>query len=157
MFKFKVKKLFSFFSSSPARPSSPRKRNTSTMDERQEAEADLIRLFPTMACGKIQEMKQTLVDARNLYEPEKTKKVCSILIELNQLKKQSILFGYPLVCDVATHLEKIIRNSSSFSEAKFTVMHNDILLLQRILWKKISGDGGERGRKILNQLSRIPK
>ena len=91
MFKFKIKKLFSSFHASPVPPPRPQKRYISGMNERQEAEADLIRLFPTMACGKVQEIKQTLIDARNLYEPEKTKKVCSILIELNQLKKQSIL------------------------------------------------------------------
>ena len=51
----------------------------------------------------------------------------------------------------------VIQKSPSFSEPEFTMMHNDVLLLQNILWKKIKGDGGEQGRKILNQLARIPK
>ena len=125
--------------------------------EEQEALDDLTRLFPTMACGEVQELKQTLIDVRTLYEPRKTKKIREVLPFLERLKKQGVLFGYPLVADVVSHLEQVIKKSSSFSEPEFTMMHNDVLLLQEILWKKIKGDGGERGRKILNQLLRIPK
>ena len=124
--------------------------------EEQEALDDLVRLFPTMACGEVQTIKQSLIDARTLYEPRKTKKVRDILPILARLKKQSVLFGYPLVSDVVAHLEKIIQKSESLSEARFTIMHTDVLLLQEILWKKIKGDGGEKGRKILNQLLKIP-
>ncbi len=123
--------------------------------EEQEALDDLARLFPTMACGEVQELKQNLLDARTLYEPDKSKKIREVLPFLMRLKKQGILFGYPLVADVASHLERIIQKSTSFSEPEFTMMHNDVLLLQEILWKKIKGDGGEKGRKILNQLIRI--
>ena len=125
--------------------------------EEQEALDDLARLFPTMACGEVQTLKQNLIDARTFYEPRKTKKVREVLPFLDRLKKQGILFGYPLVADVSSHLEQIIKKSSSFSEPEFTMMHNDVLLLQEILWKKIRGDGGEKGKKILNQLVRIPK
>ena len=125
--------------------------------EEQEALEDLTRLFPTMACGEVQELKQTFIDVRTFYEPQKTKKIREVLPFLERLKKQGVLFGYPLVADVVSHLERIIKKSSSFSEPEFTMMHNDVLLLQEILWKKIKGDGGERGRKILNQLLRIPK
>ena len=125
--------------------------------EERDALDDLTRLFPTMACGEVQQLKQNLIDARTFYEPRKTKKIREVLPFLAHLKKQGILFGYPLVADVASHLERIIQKSSSFSEPEFTMMHNDVLLLQNILWKKIKGDGGEQGRKILNQLARIPK
>ncbi len=123
--------------------------------QEQEALDDLARLFPTMACGEVQELKQSLIDARTLYEPRKTKKIRDVLPFLARLKKQGILFGYPLVADVVSHLERIIQKSTSFSEPEFTQMHNDVLLLQEILWKKIRGDGGEKGRKILNQLIKI--
>ena len=79
--------------------------------EEQEALDDLVRLFPTMACGEVQTIKQSLIDARTLYEPRKTKKVRDILPILARLKKQSVLFGYPLVSDVVAHLEKIIQKS----------------------------------------------
>ena len=125
--------------------------------EERDALDDLTRLFPTMACGEVQQLKQNLIDARTLYEPRKTKRVREVLPFLEHLKKQGILFGYPLVADVASHLERIIKKSPSFSEPEFTMMHNDVLLLQNILWKKIKGDGGEKGRKILNQLARTPK
>jgi len=123
--------------------------------EEQEALDDLSRLFPTMACGEVQALKQNLLDARTFYEPRKTKKIREVLPFLERLKKQGILFGYPLVADVVSHLERVIQKSSSFSEPEFTTMYNDVLLLQEILWKKIRGDGGEKGRKILNQLTRI--
>ena len=125
--------------------------------EEQEALDDLTRIFPTMACGEVQDLKQKLIDARTFYEPRKTKKVREVLPFLHGLKKQGILFGYPLVADVVSHLEQVITRSKKFSEPEFTMMHNDVLLLQEILWKKIRGDGGERGRKILNQLVRLPK
>ena len=134
-----------------------KKTSSSFSDEKQEALDDLTRLFPSMACGEVQEIKKTFIDARTLYEPQKTKKINSVLPLLERMKKQSILFGYPLVADVITHLVKVIQKSNSFSEPEFTVMHNDVLLLQEILWKKIKGDGGEKGRKILNQLTRISK
>ena len=151
--------IFNFFhpSSKQKKKVIVRSRPSSTLNPEQEAQEDLIRLFPTMACGQIEEIKHILLDARNLYEPKKTKKIRTLLPELVKLKKQSVSFGYPLISDVATHLEKIIQKASSFSEPEFTMMHKDVLLLQEILWKKIRGDGGEKGRKILNQLTRIPK
>ena len=127
------------------------------VDEEQQANDDLTRLFPNMACGEVQDLKSTLIDARTFYEPRKTAKIRSILPILIRLKNQGNLFGYPLVSDVVSHLEKIIQKSDSFSESKFNAMYNDVLLLQEILWKKIKGDGGEKGRKILNRLIRIPK
>ena len=125
--------------------------------EEQEALDDLKKLFPTMACGEVQMLKQSLIDARTLYNPRKTKKIRELLPLLERLKKQSILFGYPLFGDVATHLERIIRKTESISEPEFKVMYDDVLSLQEILWKKIRGDGGEKGRKILNRLLRTSK
>ena len=153
---FKLSDTF-LFSHKKKTPVVRKKISSSFSDERQEALDDLTRLFPSMACGEVQEIKKTFIDARTLYEPKKTKKVKDVLPLLERMKKQSILFGYPLVADVITHLEKIIQKAKSFSEPEFTLMHNDVLLLQEILWKKIKGDGGEKGRKILNQLTRIPK
>ena len=125
--------------------------------EEQEALDDLTRLFPAMACGEVQTIKQILIDAKTLYEPRKKQKIRQILPILGYLKKQGVLFGYPLVSDVSSHFEKIIQKSNTFSEPEFTIMHKDALLLQEILWKKVKGDGGEKGGKILKQLSRIPR
>lgn len=125
--------------------------------EEQEALDDLARLFPIMACGEVQTLKQIFIDARTFYEPRKTKKLRDTLPILAYLKKQGILFGYPLVSDVVSHIERVIQKSSSFSEPEFTILYNDVLLLQEILWKKIKGDGGEKGHKILNQLVKLPK
>ena len=125
--------------------------------EEQEALDDLVRLFPTMACGEVQTLKQQLIDARGLYTTRKAQKIREMLPTLARLKKQSVSFGYPLVRDVVTHMEKIMQGNETFSESECNALHTDILLLQDILWKKIRGDWGERGRKILNRLVRIPK
>ncbi|MBO7484001.1 MAG: hypothetical protein J6T55_02630, partial [Alphaproteobacteria bacterium] len=114
-------------------------------------------LFPVMACGEVQEIKQRLIDVRTLYEPRKTQKIRELLPLLDRLKKQSALFGYPLVSDVSNHMKTIIQRTSSCSRSELTALYNDALLLQEILWKKVKGDGGEKGRKILNRLSRLPK
>ena len=117
---------------------------------------DLKRLFPTMACGEVQTLKEQLIDARTLYNPRKTQKIRQMLPQLEHLKKQSVLFGYPLVSDIISHFEGILQKVDAASESDVTTLYNDILLLQEVLWKKISGDGGEKGRKILNRLIRIP-
>ena len=123
--------------------------------EEQEALDDLVRLFPTMSCGEVQTLKQHLIDVRTLYNPRKTQKIREMLPSLERLKKQAISFGYPLVSNVVTHMERLIQKTEAFSEYECNALYTDILLLQDILWKKISGDGGERGRKILNRLVRI--
>ena len=150
-------KILNFFHPVPQQRKLIRKAPVVASTPEQEALDDLARMFPTMACGPIEQMKRTLIESRNLYEPRKTKKIRSLLPDLVRLKRQAVSFGYPLLSDVATHLEKIIQKSSSFSEPEFTGMHKDVLLMQEILWKKVKGDGGEKGRKILNQLTRIPK
>ncbi len=129
----------------------------SKADEEKEAQDDLTRLFPVMACGEVQEIKQRLIDVRTLYEPRKTQKIRELLPLLDRLKKQSALFGYPLVSDVSNNMKTIIQRTSSCSRSELTALYNDALLLQEILWKKVKGDGGEKGRKILNRLSRLPK
>ena len=147
----------SFLQKKPPKRTGVKKEPPRSVNEEQEALDDLTRLFPNMACGEVQNIKESLIDARTLYDPQKTNKVRSVLPALDRLKKQSILFGYPLVSDVISHLEKIIQTQRNYSETDFTMMHSDVLLLQQILWKKIKGDGGEKGRKILNQLIRMKK
>ena len=125
--------------------------------EEQQAQEDLTRLFPAMACGDVQELKEILNDVRHLSESKRAQYVKNrISPMLYRLKNQGALFGYPLVSDVASHFEKIIQKTSNFSTKELAIMQNDTLLLQEILWKKIKGDGGEKGGKILNQLVRIP-
>ncbi len=119
----------------------------------QEAQEDLMRVFPAMVCGDVQSMRQVLVEARGLYEPERTRFLQSrLMTTTHKLMSQGSVFGYPLVTDVATHLYNFIQSHQSFDSADLNVLQNDLVMLQNILWKKLSGDGGEMGRKMLNQL-----
>ena len=139
-------------------PKTLKESGKSLESERQEAENDLVRLFPAMACGDIQSLKTALNDANNLYEARRSHYIRERISPMIQrLKKQGASFGYPMVSDVANHIEKILQKKEQFSNTDLSIMRNDVLLLQEILWKKISGDGGEKGGKILKQLLKVDK
>lgn len=118
-----------------------------------EAAADLARAFPMMVCGDVQTMRLALNEARGLYEPQRAQYIQSRLLPLAQkLKNQGTIFGYPLVTDVAAHLHNFISQHSIYDKKELDIVYNDVLMLQNILWKRISGDGGKVGREILAQL-----
>lgn len=118
-----------------------------------EANADLARAFPMMVCGDVQAMRLALNEARGLSEPQRTQYIQSRLLPTAlRLKNQGAVFGYPLVTDVASHLHNFISNHKGYESAELSVINNDVLLLQNILWKRISGDGGKAGQEILAQL-----
>ena len=118
-----------------------------------EAAADLARAFPMMVCGDVQAMRLALNEARNLYDIQRTNFIQSRLLSVAiRLKNQGAVFGYPLVTDVAAHLYNFISQHKSYDKTELNVINNDLLLLQNILWKRISGDGGKKGQEILAQL-----
>lgn len=119
----------------------------------EQAQADLARAFPMMVCGDVQMMRLALNEARNLDHPRRAEHIHSRLLPIAlKLKSQGVVFGYPLVTDVSSHLYNYIQNHTVFNKIEFDTVYNAVLTLQNILWKRISGDGGEEGRKILNQL-----
>lgn len=119
----------------------------------EEANADLARAFPMMVCGDVQNMRLALNEARGLYEPQRSQFIQSRFLPVaSRLKSQGSVFGYPLVTDVAAHLYSYIEQHQSYDKPELDTINNDILLLQNILWKRISGDGGEVGQEILAQL-----
>lgn len=118
-----------------------------------EAAADLARAFPMMVCGDVQGMRLAMNEAKGLYESQCTQFIRSRLLPVAmRLKNQGAVFGYPLITDVAAHLCNYIEKHKSYDKAALNVVNNDVLLLQNILWKKISGDGGKAGQEILAQL-----
>ncbi len=124
-------------------------------DEATEAEAaaDLARAFPMMVCGDVQSMRVVVNEARGLYEPQRAQYIQSRILPIAmRLKNQGSVFGYPLVTDVAAHLYNFVEKHKVFDSPEINVVNNDVLLLQNILWKKISGDGGKAGQEILAQL-----
>ena len=118
-----------------------------------EASADLARAFPMMVCGDVQSMRVALNEARGLYANQRSQYIQSRLLPITlRLKSQGSVFGYPLVTDVATHLYNFINQHKVYEQPELSVVNNDLLLLQNILWKRISGDGGKAGQEILAQL-----
>ena len=78
--------------------------------EEQEANDDLMRLFPTMVCGDVQDIKNIINDSRHLYKTKREQHIKTLVLPiLHRLKKQGGLFGYPLVSDVASHFEQVIQ------------------------------------------------
>lgn len=131
-----------------------KKLNTNTMTEEEAANADLARAFSMMVCGDVQFMKLALNEARGLYEPQRAQQIKSRLTSIAfRLKNQGTVFGYPLVSDVAAHLYRFISTHDSYDTNGLNIINNDILLLQNILWKRITGDGGKKGQEILAQLT----
>ncbi len=119
----------------------------------EEAMADLMRAFPMMVCGDVQTMRMVVNEARGLYEPQRTEYLRSRLLPLAlKLKEQGSVFGYPLVTDVASHLYNFLSLQQVNEKRELDIIYGDVLTLQNILWKRISGDGGEEGRRILAQL-----
>ena len=119
----------------------------------EEALADLARAFPMMACGDVQSMRVVINEARGLYEPQRTEYLRSRILPVAlKLKNQGSVFGYPLVTDVASHLYNFLSQQPINEKLELDVLYSDVLTLQNILWKRISGDGGEEGRRILEQL-----
>ena len=118
-----------------------------------EAAADLARAFPMMVCGDVQVMRVAVNEARGLYEAQRAQYLQSRILPIAmRLKNQGTVFGYPLVTDVATHLSNFLNRHKVYDSPELNVVNNDILLLQNILWKRISGDGGKAGKEILAQL-----
>jgi hypothetical protein len=94
-----------------------------------------------------------LNEARQLDNPKRVEYIYARLLPIAlKLKSQGAVFGYPLVTDVASHLYNYIQSHKIFNKIEFESVYNDVLTLQNILWKRISGDGGEEGRRILAQL-----
>lgn len=123
------------------------------VSQEQEAQEDLVRIFPAMVCGDVQMMRQALVQAKGLFADQRSAFIQSrLLMVANRLKTQGTVFGYPLVSDVAAHLSRFIQAHATFEMSDLNFIDHDLQMLQDILWKKIKGDGGEQGRKILNQL-----
>lgn len=119
----------------------------------EEAMADLARTFPAIATSSVQDMKLALAEAMGTFDEERTKIIKTKLYpKAHDLKGQGATFGYPLITDVGAHLCKFLTSQKSYSPADLQKIKQDVVAIETILWKKLKGDGGEKGAAILDML-----
>ena len=119
----------------------------------EEAMADLARTFPAIATSSVQDMKLALAEAMGTFDEERTKIIKTKLYpKAHDLKGQGATFGYPLITDVGAHLCKFLTSQKSYSPADLKKIKQDVVAIETILWKKLKGDGGEKGAAILDML-----
>lgn len=118
-----------------------------------DAIADLANKFPAWACGDVQKMKEFLNEAAGCFNQDRSTLIRQKFYpKAHDLKGQGATFGYPLITDIATHMCRLITAKTKFSAADLTVLKKDTQLMETVLWKKLKGDGGLKGTKILEEL-----
>lgn len=118
-----------------------------------EAMADLSAKFPAWASGDVQKIKQYLNEASGMFGDERTSIVrTKVYQKAHDLKGQGTTFGYPLITDIGSHMCKLITSKTNFSSDDLIILKGDAQMMETVLWKKLKGDGGEKGAKILEKL-----
>ena len=120
----------------------------------QEAMADLSAKFPAWASGDVQKIKEFLGEASGMFGDERTQIIrTKVYPKAHDLKGQGTTFGYPLITDIGAHMCKLMTSKTQFSSADINTLKNDTLMMETVLWKKLSGDGGTKGAEILRKLT----
>lgn len=118
-----------------------------------EAMADLSAKFPAWASGDVQKIKQYLGEAGGVFGAERSDLIrTKVYPKVHDLKGQGSTFGYPLITDIGSHMCSIISNKTTFSSDDLLVLKSDAQMMETVLWKKLKGDGGTKGSKILEKL-----
>lgn len=118
-----------------------------------EAMSDLSAKFPAWASGDVQKIKQYLGEASGVFKQERTDLIrTKVYPKAHDLKGQGTTFGYPLITDIGSHMCKLITSKTSFTSNDLIILKNDAQMMETVLWKKLKGDGGEKGAEILRKL-----
>jgi len=118
-----------------------------------EAMSDLSKKFPAWASGDVQKVKDYLNQLNGIFGKDRTDFLrTKIYPKVHDLKGQGTTFGYPLITDIGAHMCQLITSKTSFSTSDVTRLKNDAQMMETVLWKKLKGDGGEKGAEILRKL-----
>ena len=118
-----------------------------------EAMADLSQKFPAWASGDVQKIKQYLAEAGGVFNEERTRVVREkIYPKAHDLKGQGATFGYPLITDIGAHMCQLMTQKTKFTADDLAILKADTLMMETVLWKRLSGDGGQKGSDILKRL-----
>ena len=118
-----------------------------------EAMSDLASKFPAWASGDVQKIKDYLNQLNGIFGEDRTEFLrTKVYPKVHDLKGQGSTFGYPLITDIGAHMCRLITSKASFSTSDVTRLKNDAQMMETVLWKKLKGDGGEKGAEILRKL-----
>ena len=119
-----------------------------------DALADLSQKFPAWASGDVQKIKEQLNEVSGMFGKERTAFLrTKVYPKVHDLKGQGSTFGYPLITDIGAHMCQLITSKEDFSTADLARLKNDAQMMETVLWKKLKGDGGEKGAQMLRKLT----
>ncbi len=75
----------------------------------------------------------------------------------HDIKGQGSTFGYPLMTDVGSFICDYLRHKESFTDDDISRMQTMVDTMQTILDNRLTGDGGEKGQSIRQQIGKEPK
>jgi hypothetical protein len=72
----------------------------------------------------------------------------------HDIKGQGTTFGYPLMTEVGSFVCEYLRHKESFTDQDILLMQDMVKLMRNILDNRLTGDGGEAGQSIRQQIGR---
>lgn len=117
--------------------------------------SDLSEKYPKWAMGDVTKLKRLFNDANSIAGNGRTKMIKEELYPIaHDIKGQGATFGYPLMTDVAAHLcDKVKQNNGIFDAEQMSYIKKHIDALEHILNEKMTGNGGDKGTKLLADLA----
>jgi len=70
----------------------------------------------------------------------------------HDMKGQGATFGYELITTVGNHLCRYIEKQDQFKDKEMSAVETHIRFLRQIIEEKLTGQGGEKGSKILKEI-----
>lgn len=118
-----------------------------------EAIAALAKEYPVWAARDIVKMNQALQDARSLTGDKRENLIRKDLFKIaHNAKGQGATFGYPLITDIGEHLCRYIERVPEIQADEMAVIRTHINAMDTVLKQKLTGNGGETGQELLNQI-----
>lgn len=74
---------------------------------------------------------------------------------LHNMKGNGTTFGYDLITQIAQSGGAILRNRETIDESRREALRHHVAALRVVVDKKISGPGGEPGKRLVNRLQAI--
>lgn len=126
---------------------------TAQLEQANAAIAALAKEYPIWAARDIVKMNQALQDARTVSGAERDRLIRKELFKIaHNAKGQGATFGYPLITQIGEHLCRYIERIPEFQNDEILIIRDHVNAMDTILKEKLTGDGGETGQELLNQL-----
>ena len=110
--------------------------------------------YPKMAYSQIAELEEAL--AKAVAEPEgMSAQLNRIVVIAHDLKGDGQSFGFDLITRFADSLCKYIETVEALGDKEYTIVEAHIASIRSVVAKKVKGDGGAVGAKLLAALDKL--